>query len=59
VKKAKKEPASRSGLADLPSYLKARYIQDFQPAFIHASITISVDPWAKLPVEEVQELFVE
>ena len=44
-------------LGNIPGYLKARYVEDFQPAFIHASITILEDPWEKLPVEDVQELF--
>ena len=57
LKKGKKECAPHNVLRNIPGYLKARHVEDFQPAFIHASITISEDPWEKLPVEDVQELF--
>lgn len=57
VAKAKKERASRSLLSDIPATLMSRYLSDFQPSFIHTSITISSDPWDKLSVDDAQELF--
>jgi hypothetical protein len=57
VKKGKKECAPWNVLANIPGFFKTRYIDDFQSAFIYTLITISMDPWEKLPVEDVQELF--
>jgi len=57
TKAKKKERTSRNALANIPGHLKERYVIDFQPAFIHATITISADPWARLPIDDVQELF--
>ena len=57
--KVKKERAPRNSLANIPGHLKGLYITEFQPAFIHVAITISVFPWGRLPDEDVQELFSE
>lgn len=57
VTKVKKERAPRNGITNIPGHLKARYVSEFQPAFVHATITTSSDPWTKLPIQDVQELF--
>ena len=56
VVKAKKERTSRSLLSDIPRTLMSRYLTDFQPSFIHTSITISSDPWEKLSIDDAQDL---
>jgi hypothetical protein len=53
----KKGRTPRNLLANIPGYLKERYVTGFQPAFIYTAITISEDPWARLPIEDVQALF--
>lgn len=57
VAKGKKERASCGLLSDIPATLMPRYAADFQPSFIHASITISSDPWDKLLIDDAQDLF--
>jgi len=57
IAKVKKERAPRNLLSDIPQSLMARYLADFQPAFIHTSIAISANPWDKLSLEDAQELF--
>ena len=57
--KVKKERAPRNSLANIPGHLKGLYITEFQLAFVHVAITISTDPWERLPDEDVQELFSE
>ena len=56
VAKGKKERASRSLLSDIPGILMPRYLADFQPSFVHASIAISSDPWDKLSIDDAQDL---
>ena len=57
VMKAKKERASRGLLSGVPGTLMSHYLADFQPSFIHTSITISSNPWDKLSVDDAQDLF--
>ena len=57
MKVKKKERTPRNALTNIPGHLKGRYVTDFQPAFVHAAITISADPWARLPIEDAQALF--
>lgn len=57
VVKVKKECASRNLLFAIPATLMSCYVTGFQPSFIHASIAISSNPWDKLSVDDMQDLF--
>ena len=57
MKAKKKERTPRNVLANILVHLKGLYVTDFQPAYVHATITISMDPWARPPIEDIQELF--
>ena len=59
IAKGKKGRASRSPLSDIPATLMSRYVTDFQPSFIHATIAISSNPWDRLSIDDAQELFAE
>ena len=52
VKKVKREEALRSNISNIPFHLRTRYLNQFQPGFIWATITISKEPWQKLTEDE-------
>jgi len=58
IAKGKKERASRNLLSGIPATLMPRYLANFQPSFVHASLAISSDPWEKLSIDDAQSLFV-
>ena len=57
IGKGKKERASRNLLSSIPATLMPRYLAEFQPSFVHASVAISSDPWEKLSIDDAQSLF--
>jgi hypothetical protein len=52
IKKVKKEETSKNNLSNIPSHLRTRYLDDFQPGFIRVAITISKDPWQRLAEDD-------